>query len=158
MIISIVSCFVSAQCELINEDYPFIITSVRIGHEDTLLVGEWHGSNKIVSVPKQFPSRAFPVDGRSAGLHPREITELQYKYVYLFNVLFMQTRKAFGKGDESVLGVGVAAVSPPPKLFNVGLMTLISSLFFVQVISFITAGIMTGHSHTRATGRLRLTF
>ena len=41
--------------------------------------------------------------------------------------------------DEPVLGVGLAPVSPPTlKLFNADLMALISSLFFLQVISFIT--------------------
>ena len=37
------------------------------------------------------------------------------------------------------LGVGLASVSSPTlKLFNADLMALISSLFFLQVISFIT--------------------
>ena len=54
-----------------------------------------------------------------------EIIELQYKYVYLF-----KTEKWFV--DEPVLRIDLASVSLPTlKLFNVGLMALIDSLFFL---------------------------
>ena len=57
------------------------------------------------------------------GRRLAEIIVLQY--VYLF-----KTEKWFV--DETVLGIGLAWVSPPTlKLFNAGLMALIDSLFFL---------------------------
>ena len=54
-----------------------LFTSVRIAHR----------RNKIVVVPKLLPSRAFPVDGRSAGPHATkmvEVVDFRYKSKHFF--------------------------------------------------------------------------
>ena len=50
------------KTRLIELILDVLVTSVRIAHR----------RNKIVVVLKLLPSRAFPVDGRSAGSHARK--------------------------------------------------------------------------------------